>query len=629
MYTKHTSSFVYRRYTLALLGLLLVNLLLLPPVSPALPTPKATAQGLNSYSRCLTDLSFDGTVFALSTNNRLLNFSPQTPGLINSLRSILGLPSGESIIAIDFRPATGELFGLSNASRLYSINPETGAATAVGAGFSPALNGAYADIDFNPTVDRLRLVTENGQNLRLNPNNGALAGTDAALSFAAGDVNVGNAPNVTGLAYSNNLVGLAATTLYGLDTSLDVLVRQGSVGGAPVSPNTGQLTTIGPLGVNASDLAGLDLASGTNTAYAVLNQAGATASQFYQINLATGAATLVGDIGGGLQIRDLAIQVDAPALYGVTASNNLVTFKAAAPGTILSARYLSGLLPGETVTDLDFRPATGEIYALSSWPRLLVINPATGVAKPLTEAAFNPALQGTLFGFDFNPVVDRIRLVSNTGQNLRLNPLTGTVAGTDTNLAFAPGDSNAGWQPNLVGAAYDNSLPNATTTTLYGIDGRGWLVRQGSVEGTSVSPNTGQLFTVGALGISLAGQTGFDIAPGGTAYLALTQPGSSPQLYTVNLETGAASLLGNIGLNEPLRALAVGTQGTTTVPSSSFLLCLQDDKTGDYLQINTCTGDYQYTQCSGNQLRLNGRGIISRSQPFRLHLRDARVQAEV
>jgi hypothetical protein len=629
MYTNHTSRLVYRWYTLALASVLMLNLFLLPPASP----PSATAQGLRSTGTCQTDPSFDGTVFALTTNNHLLNFNPRTPGLINSVRFISGLNTGESIIAIDFQPATGQLFGVSSASRLYLINPSNGRAFPAGAGFSPALSGTIAGIDFNPMVDRLRVVCETGQNLRLNPANGAVAGVDTNLSFAADDLNAGGGPSVTSLAFTNNLMGLDSTTLYGIDTARDVLVMQGSAGGAPVSPNTGQLTTIGPLGLNARELAGFDIASGTNAAYAALTPQGEAVTQFYSVNLATGAVTHIGPIGamvGNPLICDIAIQVDAPALYGVTASNNLVTFSAIAPGVILSSRFLSGLLPGETIADMDFRPATGEIFALSSLARLLVLNPATGVAKLVTETPLNTALQGTLFGIDFNPVADRLRLVTNSGQNLRINPATGIVAANDGNLAFASGDINAGVTPNLVAVAYTNSLPNAVATTLYGIDGRGLLVRQGSEEGAPVSPNTGQLFTIGPLFLSLTGQTGFDIAPGGNlAYLALTQPGSAPQLYNVNLDTGATTLIGSIGLHEPLRVLAVGTQGTSTVPSSSFLLCLQDDRTGDHLQINTCTGDYQFTQCSGNRARLVGRGVISRTLGFKLTLRDARVQAEV
>ena len=56
--------------------------------------------------------------------------------------TITGLSAGVKIMAIDFRPATGQLYGVGNDSRIYVINPKTGAARAIGAGpFTPAIAG--------------------------------------------------------------------------------------------------------------------------------------------------------------------------------------------------------------------------------------------------------------------------------------------------------------------------------------------------------------------------------------------------------------------------------------------------------------------------------------------------------
>jgi hypothetical protein len=83
-------------------------------------------------------------------------------------------------------------------------------------------------------------------------------------------------------------------------------------------------------------------------------------------------------------------------------------------------------------------------------------------------APFTPAVNGTSFGFDFNPVPDRLRFVTDADQDLRLNPNDGTVAGTDGTLAFSammPTDPNAGTNPNVVGSAYTNNFSGTTTTT--------------------------------------------------------------------------------------------------------------------------------------------------------------------
>jgi uncharacterized protein (TIGR03118 family) len=245
--------------------------------------------------------------FAVTVGNNLLRFNSSQPGTIASTKAITGLQSGEVVLGIDVRPATGQLFALGSTSRLYILDTATGAATAVGGPFTPALNGVDFGVDFNPTVDRLRVVSDADQNLRLNPNNGTVAGTDTALAFASGDPNFGANPNVTGSAYTNNFAGATTTSLYGIDSNLDTLVLQGSPNASPVSPNSGQLFTVGSLGVNTNGLVGFDIQSSNNKAFASLTNPGDVSSGLYTVNLSTGASTLIGPIGGAELIRDIAL----------------------------------------------------------------------------------------------------------------------------------------------------------------------------------------------------------------------------------------------------------------------------------------------------------------------------------
>ncbi|HZN10807.1 MAG TPA: DUF4394 domain-containing protein, partial [Blastocatellia bacterium] len=104
-------------------------------------------------------------------------------------------------------------------------------------------------------------------------------------------------------------------------------------------------------------------------------------------------------------------------IYAVTVNNNLLSFNPGAPGVILSQRFISGLAQGETVVGMDFRPATGQLYAISSASRVHVINPVSGLATPVGTAAFSPGLTGQSFGVDFNPVPDLIRVLSDADQN--------------------------------------------------------------------------------------------------------------------------------------------------------------------------------------------------------------------
>ena len=203
----------------------------------------------------------------------LFNFDTATPGITTGLRNISGLAGGEALFGIDYRPATGTLYGLGTAGRLYTINTTTGTATlAATIGVTPS--GATFDIAFNPVPDRLRVVSNTGQNLRVNVENGVTV-NDGAVDATAG---------IVGVAYTNQFAGATATTLYDIGgaSNPDTLFIQNP-------PNSGTLASAKSTGVNG--LASFDIDGATNLAYA------ATSSAFYTVNLASGAATLVGAFG--------------------------------------------------------------------------------------------------------------------------------------------------------------------------------------------------------------------------------------------------------------------------------------------------------------------------------------------
>ena len=235
----------------------------------------------------------------------LVRFSAAAPGTILSSLAITGLQAGETVLGLDFRPASGQLVALGSTSRLYTLNPATGAATAIGgASISPALDGTFFGVDFNPVPDRLRVVSDRDQSLRLNQITGGVAGVDATLAYAPGDVAFGQDPNVSAVAYTNSFAGTATTTLFGLDFGRDTLVRQGGPDGVP-SPNGGQLTTIGSLGVDTSGVASLDIVP-NGPAFALLKPAAATVSSLYLVNLTNGTTVLVGAIGQNITVQEIA-----------------------------------------------------------------------------------------------------------------------------------------------------------------------------------------------------------------------------------------------------------------------------------------------------------------------------------
>ncbi len=243
-----------------------------------------------------------------------------------------------------------------------------------------------------------------------------------------------------------------------------------------------------------------------------------------------------------------AMSHHAEPILVLNSGNRLLTVDSASPGTVTKTVQITGLQSGETLLGMDFRPATGQLYALGSTARIYLIDENTGVATVSstltadstdTTAPF-AGLDGTRFGVDFNPVPDRLRVVSNTDQSLRINVATGATT-TDGNLAYAAeGDPNSGANPNVVGSAYRNAFSGAVVTELYGIDSdRDVLVTQDP-------PNAGNLTTDGPLGVDTSDAVGFDIS-GMTAqaYASLTT-GAMTNLYTVNLDSGAATSVGAI-----------------------------------------------------------------------------------
>ncbi len=259
----------------------------------------------------------------------------------------------------------------------------------------------------------------------------------------------------------------------------------------------------------------------------------------------------------------------AEKAVAVTATNKLLKFNAGSPGRILTTLNITGLQAGETLLGIDYRVAKDQLYALGSTGRLYTVNEDTG-AVSMVGVPFAIKLEGTQFGFDFNPTVDRIRVVSNTGQNLRLHPDTGAVVDsnpalegvqTDGKLTYAAGDANFGKSPMAVGAAYSYNKADPKITTNFALDAAtGALVTQGSREGAmpAVSPNTGQFFTVGSLGMPFA-TAAFDIQVlSDVAFAALNSDGGAASRWvTIDLKTGVAKSLGTVGGGEPVVGIAL------------------------------------------------------------------------
>jgi uncharacterized protein DUF4394 len=241
------------------------------------------------------------SIYAIDGFNRLIVFGVQSPGTLRRSVLISGVRPNEVIIGIDFRPADGRLYAVGDSHYVYQVDTLSGAATRIGTGVPfDSLVGIWFGLDFDPVEDRIRVHSDADRNLRLDPTTGTAA-YDFPLAYALTDPNVGVNPSVVATAYTGSVSPPAATTdLYGIDSGLDVLVRI-------VAPNSGQLTTLGPLNAATTADVGFDIAGDDTTAYATLSTA-AGASRLYTIDLATGGATLIGNIGYGFPVRGIAVR---------------------------------------------------------------------------------------------------------------------------------------------------------------------------------------------------------------------------------------------------------------------------------------------------------------------------------
>jgi len=240
------------------------------------------------------------TIFGLTASNQIFSFNSAMPGTISPLLAVTGLAANEQLQAIDFRPANGQLYAMGNSSRLYRVDPTSGMAVQLGGVFTTMLSGTVFGFDFNPVPDRVRVHSDSNQNLRLNPNNGAVAATDADLVYAMGDPNFGNDPNVVATAYTNSVPGMVgSTTLYSLDSQWDVLNIHS---GAPGFPT---MTTVGPVSILNTNRVGFDISGMTGIGY--VSVAPAASSFLHTIDLKTGATTLIGEIGSGITVMNLSV----------------------------------------------------------------------------------------------------------------------------------------------------------------------------------------------------------------------------------------------------------------------------------------------------------------------------------
>jgi hypothetical protein len=258
-----------------------------------------------SQPACGTRGSFQ--VVGLTSDQRLVCFRPNSPERARTIGAVSNLQTDTSLVGIDYRPADGQLYGVGDKNGIYTLDVTTGMATLKSrlnvAGVPLMLSGTFFGTDFNPAADRFRIVSDNGQNLRVNVEDGS-TNSDGTLNYMAATAN-----GVTGAAYTNNDADSnTGTTLFDFDSLLDQVAIQSP-------PNNGSLVATGKFGVDSGPEIGADIYSRVkkgstieNHAFAALRSGGL--SRFYEVDVLTGKAWSKGAFAAENVIIGVAIPLN-------------------------------------------------------------------------------------------------------------------------------------------------------------------------------------------------------------------------------------------------------------------------------------------------------------------------------
>lgn len=275
-------------------------------VAAALSAPAlASADGRDGH-----DMNHRGhkalTAVGLTADQRLVEFTVDRPAKTTDTGRVSGLRGDTKVVGIDFRVQDEKLYGVGDKGGVYTLNTANARATKVSQ-LTVALAGRQFGVDFNPAANRLRVISDTGQNLRHNIDDSAAPlGTTTDGPLTNPTMPPTTATGVTGAAYTNNDLNAAtATTLFDIDTMADRVSLQSPA-------NAGTLAPTGNLGVNAGPDAGFDIyfspKRGTNRGFATLNTAGT--ARLYEVDVLTGAARDLGAFSQRRQVTDLALPLE-------------------------------------------------------------------------------------------------------------------------------------------------------------------------------------------------------------------------------------------------------------------------------------------------------------------------------
>jgi hypothetical protein len=247
------------------------------------------------------------TILGLTQDQRLVQFRECNPDRLKEIGAVILQSPDTALVGIDYRVQDGQLYGVGNGGGIYTINTSTAVATLVSQlSTGVVLDGSFFGVDFNPAADRLRIISDNGQNLAHDVNPMGVTAVNTTLNYPA-PVNINPATGVTGAAYTNNdLSGTTGTTLFDIDTMRNQVAIQSP-------PGQGELVAVGSLTVDPDTPVGFDLYTDLQNDVAFNNRGFASlfvggVSGFYRVNLLTGQAILIENFSD--PVIDIAIPLN-------------------------------------------------------------------------------------------------------------------------------------------------------------------------------------------------------------------------------------------------------------------------------------------------------------------------------
>jgi hypothetical protein len=346
--------------------------LLVPLLGLALLAPAARAQTVYGLGTVTTSY-----LTYTAGSQGIVSINPTNGVAVGNPTLLSGVAAGQSVVGMDFRPSNGLLYALGYDSvavapatnaQLYTLNPGTGVAVAVGTAVRLELGRRTARIgfDFNPVADLIRVVSTTRANYRLSPATGAIAGTDTNLSYASGTPAV---PGIGAVAYTNSYPGAPSTTLYAFDELNNGLlsVVNPPNGGVLTAPVTAMFQVAsGTYGIGSPQAIDFDIyangAANRNEAFLMEVTAGGS-SNLYRLNLTTGLATLVGNTVPAVipfVIRDIAVGIGTPLPTASAALAELVELYPN-PASGVATLQLPASLRSAQATDITLVDNVGRV----------------------------------------------------------------------------------------------------------------------------------------------------------------------------------------------------------------------------------------------------------------------------